>query len=165
MFNPTVVDASSFVVNHSKPYTIAMLVALFEFCIRFMLFPSFNSYSAAFLGIILVSMGQLVRSMAMITCGESFNHIIQQSKKDSHKIVTNGIYMYLRHPSYTGFFYWSVGTQLLLGNFVTSFLFAAASWHFFSRRIPFEEQTLLKLFPKEYPSYMERTKVGIPFIK
>ena len=86
MFNPTVVDASSFVVNHSKPYTIAMIVsydvylsiaahikfisianflefsnqvALFEFCIRFMLFPSFNSYSAAFLGIILVSMGQV----------------------------------------------------------------------------------------------------------
>ena len=29
--------------------------------------------------------------MAMITCGESFNHIIQQSKKDSHKIVTDGM--------------------------------------------------------------------------
>mmetsp|Transcript_4292 Transcript_4292/g.6284 ORF Transcript_4292/g.6284 Transcript_4292/m.6284 type:complete len:269 (+) Transcript_4292:65-871(+) len=165
MFNPTVVNSSSFVVNHSKAYTIAMLVATTEFWLRFCFFPKFNSSNAAIVGIILVCTGQLIRSLAMKTCGESFNHIIQHSKKDNHKLVTDGIYMYLRHPSYAGFYYWSVGTQLMMGNFITSILFAGASWVFFHRRIPYEEQTLLRLFPDEYPQYMEKTSIGIPFIK
>lgn len=165
IFNPSVVDASSFVVNHSKPYTVAMLVAVAEFWMKFGLFPSVNSSYGLFIGIMWVFGGQFIRSTAMITCGESFNHIIQHSKKDTHKLVTSGIYSYLRHPSYTGFFYWSVGTQLILGNCISTILFAGASWYFFHRRIPFEEQTLLRLFPDEYPSYMQRTRIGIPFIK
>jgi len=74
-------------------------------------------------------------------------------------------YQYLRHPSYFGFYYWSIGTQLVLGNFISAILFAIASWMFFHRRIPFEEQTLLKLFPEEYPDYRNKTFIGIPFIK
>ncbi len=53
----------------------------------------------------------------------------------------------------------------MVGNFITSVLFAIASWVFFHRRIPYEEQTLLRLFPDEYPSYIERTSIGIPFLK
>jgi len=116
------------------------------------------------LGLMLVLCGQIVRSLAMITCGESFNHHIQHQKKKSHKLVIHGVYGYLRHPSYFGFFYWSIGTQMLLGNYLSPLAFCAASWMFFNRRIPFEEQTLINLFPKEYPKYMRKSWIGIPFI-
>lgn len=53
----------------------------------------------------------------------------------------------------------------MLGNILNSLLFAVASWYFFHRRIPYEEQLLLKLFPTEYPSYISETIIGIPFIK
>jgi len=165
LYNPSVVNASSFVVNHSKSYTVAMLISWSELLVRFFFCPFINRSSLSMLGFSLVIMGQVTRSLAMITCGESFNHIIQHSKKKSHVLVQTGIYRYLRHPSYFGFYYWSIGTQLLLGNFMSTILFAIASWMFFHRRIPFEEQTLLKLFPQEYTNYKSNTIIGIPFIK
>jgi len=165
IWNPSVLTATCFVVNHSKPYTMAMLVSCFEFSIRFLIFPTRNSKFISAIGLALIIIGQLVRSLAMITCAESFNHLIQHTKKQSHKLVTHGIYRYLRHPSYFGFFYWSVGTQLMLGNILTGISFAAASWLFFNRRIPYEEQTLTRLFPKEYPPYMKQSYIGIPAIQ
>jgi protein-S-isoprenylcysteine O-methyltransferase Ste14 len=44
-------------------------------------------------------------------------------------------------------------------------LFAIAAWMFFKRRIPYEEEGLLQLFPEEYPDYVKSTYVGIPFLK
>jgi len=73
-------------------------------------------------------------------------------------------YKILRHPSYVGFYYWSVGTQLLLGNALHTVLFAIAAWMFFRRRIPFEEEALVQLFPEEYPAYVKQTWIGIPFL-
>jgi protein-S-isoprenylcysteine O-methyltransferase len=185
LFNPTVVSSDSFLVNHSKPYTAAALLASTEFWIRFWWFPSSSSMTTTAtttsvsssiswscgwcwwstgLGILLVAVSQVIRSAAMIQCGESFNHYIQTSKKDNHALVTNGIYEYLRHPSYVGFYYWSIGTQLVLNNRISTVLFALAGWSFFSRRIPYEEQSLVHLFGDEYYQYALRTYVGIPFI-
>jgi protein-S-isoprenylcysteine O-methyltransferase len=75
-----------------------------------------------------------------------------------------GRYKFLRHPSYVGFYYWAVGTQLLLGNPLHTVLFAIAAWMFFHRRIPYEEESLMRLFPDEYPGYVASTYIGIPFL-
>jgi hypothetical protein len=53
----------------------------------------------------------------------------------------------------------------MVGNFISTVLFCGASWMFVHRRIPFEEQTLLKMFPNEYPEYFKSTIIGIPFIR
>ena len=53
----------------------------------------------------MVVIGQFIRSLAMVTCGESFNHLIQTERKDNHVLVTHGIYKYLRHPRYVN---WSI---------------------------------------------------------
>jgi len=47
---------------------------------------------------------------------------------------------YLRHPSYTGFFYWGIGTQLLLMNPISLIGYAVVLFRFFKERIryPFE---------------------------
>lgn len=163
IFNPTVTSSESYLVNHSKAYTAAFLVAMCEFWIRFTFFPSSSLYMSL-IGVVMVFAAQLVRSWAMQTCGESFNHLIQTAKKDNHVLITHGIYKYLRHPSYVGFYYWSVGTQVVLNNSLSAFLFAAASLMFFRRRIPYEEESLLYHFPDEYEAYSKITWVGIPFI-
>jgi protein-S-isoprenylcysteine O-methyltransferase len=162
--NPTVTTADSFLVNHSTTYTAAAILSWTEFGIRFGFFPTMNSSMLSLLGVLVVAVSQTIRSLAMITCAESFNHLIQRSKKENHVLITHGIYNYFRHPSYVGFFYWSVGTQLALGNYVTTGLFALASCMFFRRRIPYEEESLMHLFPEEYPAYAKRTWVGIPFV-
>lgn len=112
----------------------------------------------------MVAASQLARSSAMATAGASFNHIIQTSKKENHVLITHGIYSVLRHPSYVGFYYWSIATQVLLGNALHAILFAVVSWSFFRKRIPYEEESLCKLFPVDYPNYVRRTWIGIPFL-
>jgi protein-S-isoprenylcysteine O-methyltransferase len=55
----------------------------------------FNKYSAivsCFLGAIMVIGGQVLRSAAMITAANNFNHLVQYKKADSHKLVTVGVY-------------------------------------------------------------------------
>lgn len=164
LYNPTEASSDSFLASHSKAYTAAFLLATMEFWIRFLLFPSVPSRLTLLLGIPLVLIAQVIRSTAMKTCGESFNHFIQTSKKDNHKLVTDGIYHVLRHPSYVGFFYYSIGTQVVLHNYICTILFALAGWSFFSRRIPYEERSLIQLFGDAYLEYANRTRVGIPFI-
>lgn len=165
IYNPTQASADSFLVNHSTAYTVAALTSWTEFGIRFCFFPRMNVkwLSLAGLGIVIVS--QIIRSMAMGTAGESFNHLIQNVKKQNHVLITHGIYGIFRHPSYVGFFYWSVSTQLLLGNLIHAAAFASVSWTFFQRRIAYEEESLCQFFPDAYPAYVARTHMGIPFLK
>mmetsp|Transcript_52234 Transcript_52234/g.111010 ORF Transcript_52234/g.111010 Transcript_52234/m.111010 type:complete len:283 (+) Transcript_52234:68-916(+) len=164
VFNPSVTSADSFMVNHSKAYTAAALVSMVEFCVRMTFFPDRNSPQIFCLGMAFVAGGQACRSWAMVTCGESFNHYIQRDKKENHVLVTHGIYGVLRHPSYVGFYYWAVGTQLVLCNPVSAVLYGLAAWTFFRYRIAYEEETLSKLFP-EYEDYAARTYIGIPFLR
>jgi len=74
-------------------------------------------------------------------------------------------YSFLRHPSYSGFFIWSLGSQILLGNVVCFLAFAVTLYRFFADRIRCEEQHLLKFFPKDYPIYRRTCFSGIPFIE
>jgi protein-S-isoprenylcysteine O-methyltransferase len=164
IYNPTEASSDSFLVNHSKAYTAAFLIATSEFWIRFWFFPTLPCKTVTVVGILLVILAQFIRSTAMGTCGESFNHFIQTSKKDNHVLVTHGIYTILRHPSYVGFFYFAIGTQVVLQNYVSTILFALAGWSFFSRRIPYEERSLINHFGDTYFDYAHGTYVGIPFI-
>lgn len=60
----------------------------------------------------MVLCGEGLRKAAMLTAGSNFNHIVQNEKAQSHVLVTSGVYAYFRHPSYVGWFYWSIGTQV-----------------------------------------------------
>ena len=114
---------------------------------------------------IITLVGLAVREIALYQCGPSFNHTIQTKKRGDHKLITNGVYSTLRHPSYFGWFYWSTGSQVMLGNWLCVIGYVWAGWKFFSIRIPFEEKTLQKMFPEEYVTYAENTIIGIPFVK
>ena len=91
IYNPTVATSESFLVNHSLGYTGAFLTSTTEFWVRFLLFPSFQNEYATLVGFVLVFFAQMLRSLAMCTAGESFNHRIQTSKKDNHVLVTQGM--------------------------------------------------------------------------
>ncbi|OJD18375.1 hypothetical protein AJ78_01619 [Emergomyces pasteurianus Ep9510] len=116
------------------------------------------------LGLVLIAVGQVVRSLAMVQAGTNFTHTVQSRRREGHTLVKDGIYSILRHPSYFGFFWWGLGTQLVLGNVLCFFAYAIVLWKFFSSRIKREEKFLISFFDKEYIEYRESTRVGIPFI-
>lgn len=166
------VSLDSYVINNGLEYHVAHLIALIEFFIEVYFFPDFksNKKSTRFfwfirqLGFLLTILGQFLRSSAMITAGVSFSHKIATTKLKNHKLVKTGSYSYSRHPSYVGFFYWALGTQLLLLNPMTFLIFLALLYNFFGKRIKFEEMKLISFFGDEYIDYKKNVSVGIPFL-
>lgn len=80
-------------------------------------------------------LGEGLRITAFFTCKSNFTHIVRYKKDKKHTLITNGVYSFFRHPSYTGYFYFSIGGQLMIGNFISAVAFFAALARFFHKRI------------------------------
>lgn len=165
IYQPAALSYDSYLVNHSRSYTVAVLFGWFEFWIESLFFQEVKcNYYISILGFILLLLGQCIRSLSMSTCGSNFSHNLMSKKEEGHNLVTTGIYSFFRHPSYFGWFYWCLGTQLVLCNPVSFIAYLIASWSFFNERIEYEENVLLKIYGEQYSSYVKRTIIGIPGI-
>lgn len=132
------------------------------------------------IGLIVCILGEAFRKGAMMTAKSNFTHVISTQKQRDHTLVVHGIYSIFRHPSYVGWFWWSIGTQviayyfiilyftffqMILCNPICAFAYAYVSWHFFNRRIIDEEKYLLTFFGVDYVRYQQRVPVGLPYIR
>ncbi|KAG8977756.1 hypothetical protein FRB90_008715, partial [Tulasnella sp. 427] len=154
-----------YLLNNGKAYHLANGIAVTEFLITKYFFPNLKTwpYVSQF-GILLTIASHALRSGAMITAATNFSHAVMSKKEDTHVLVTNGIYSWLRHPSYTGFYYWGLGTQLTLQNPISFVGYSIVMWNFFHQRIPYEEKHLIKFFGSDYINYRKRVGTLIPFI-
>ncbi|KAK1086183.1 farnesyl cysteine-carboxyl methyltransferase [Friedmanniomyces endolithicus] len=166
---PTVRAASFLLFNNGTAYNAAHTCAALEIIVTRFWFPDFQRvlvyppYSIL-LGLVIVAVGQVARSTAMAQAGTNFNHTPVQTRKDGHELVTHGIYSWSRHPSYFGFFWWALGTQVLVGNKVCLVAYAVALWRFFYTRVIAEERTLVEFFGDDYREYRKRVGTRIPFV-
>ncbi|RAH70439.1 protein-S-isoprenylcysteine carboxyl O-methyltransferase [Aspergillus aculeatinus CBS 121060] len=193
-YNPRFADTTAFLLtSNGWAYNVAHGSALFECLLTNTLAPatyhqgqhqsllsrvgiytsasteSFHEYRLRFplgvvLGLTLVVLGQTIRSVAMAQAGSSFNHTVQVARRDDHRLITHGVYRVLRHPSYFGFFWWGIGTQLVLGNVACLVGYALVLWRFFRLRVRREENYLCAFFGDQYREYRKRSWVGIPFV-
>ncbi|XP_064642388.1 protein-S-isoprenylcysteine O-methyltransferase-like [Lineus longissimus] len=164
--NPRHTSLDSYLLNHSAAYQIAAVASWLEYLIEWYLLPGLKHYSfISITGLIMVVLGEALRKGAMFTAGTNFNHYVQHVKEEGHVLVTGGVYSYFRHPSYVGWFYWSIGTQLILCNPFCLAAYTIASWKFFKDRIDHEEITLLNFFGEQYLDYQKKVGTGLPFIK
>ncbi|KAI0832352.1 ICMT-domain-containing protein [Trametes gibbosa] len=158
-------SVDSFLLENGALYHVAHSVALSEYLITLYLKPEWKQHQHVFIaGVVLTLAGQILRSAAMIQAGTNFSHVLAFRKAQGHVLVTDGIYRWFRHPSYAGFFYWALGTQLLLQNPVSLFFFAVVLWRFFYRRIRAEEAYLTRFFGDDYRNYKRSVGTKIPFI-
>lgn len=75
-------------------------------------------HEISFIGLAMCTVGEILRKSAIWTARDNFTHIVQQEKTQTHALVTHGVYSLFRHPSYVGWFYWSIGTQVeFLNNY------------------------------------------------
>ncbi|KAF9948683.1 hypothetical protein BGZ72_009433 [Mortierella alpina] len=166
LFNPTKLKLDSFLLNHSPEYTTATVSGITEFLIEYFFFPQMKTWGLLNkIGLVLVIVGQMARTLAMFSAKSNFSHHVEYYKEDHHVLVTDGIYSLLRHPSYFGFYYWALGSQLMMMNPVCLIGFAVVLYRFFSERIQYEEQLLTRFFGQDYRNYKARTSTGIPLIK
>ena len=145
-YNPAYGTISAFLFSQNgAAYNIAHGSAMAECILTRLFLPDsyFDRTAMVFggvkgqvmLGLVLMIIGQLVRTIGMIQAGSNFNHKVQVERKEGHTLVQHGIYRFFRHPSYFGFFWWGLGTQLVLGNVVCFSAYAFVLWNFFSSRI------------------------------
>lgn len=163
--NPAALSIDSFILNHSVAYGVAACSSWIEFIVERQYFPEWKEASfISYIGFILCISGEILRKLAMFTAKHNFNHIVQNEKTDDHELITHGVYKLCRHPSYVGWFYWSIGTQLILQNPFCLLAYAITSWRFFHDRVLIEEIALLTFFGQDYVDYQKSVGTGLPFI-
>ncbi|KAJ6515783.1 ICMT-domain-containing protein [Mycena sanguinolenta] len=158
-------SVDSFLLENGNMYHIAHGTAVAEYVLTLYFRPAWKAHPyISLFGVTLVLIGQALRSGAMIHASTNFSHAVAFRKRPSHVLVTDGIYAYLRHPSYAGFFYWALGTQLVLLNPVSFVLYSGTMWRFFFYRVKAEERALVAFFGDEYERYRKRVGTCIPFV-
>ena len=83
--------------------------------------------------------------------------------RENHRLITQGVYRYVRHPMYAALLY-SIGQALVLPNSVVGPSYLVAFGMLFALRIGAEERMMLETFGDEYRAYMARTKLLVPRI-
>ena len=171
LFRPHDTHPRAFMLYHSPQFLIANVCAIIEFLVESYLVPDewklFQlSFSSTVIAAVLVVGFYAIRVVAMIQCADNFSLIIEAERRQEHVLVTTGLYKWLRHPAYFGWFWRTLCTQLIVMNPVCAVGFTVVTWYFFKVRIADEEAILLRgdYFAKEYKAYRARTPTGIPLI-
>ena len=113
-------------------------------------------------GIIMVLSGSFLRFLAITKLKEHFTMEIDANEKQ--EIISNGIYRYIRHPSYLGILLIFSGFPLISCSIYFALIALIMTTVSIVYRINIEEKLLLKKTKNRYSEYMERTSRLFPFI-
>jgi protein-S-isoprenylcysteine O-methyltransferase Ste14 len=112
-------------------------------------------------GMLLFGLGVLMTIASRRTLGDSWVDLEEATILPGHKLVTRGVYRYVRHPIYTADVLLFIGLQLCLNSWLV--LAALALVPILVWRVRHEERQLSAAFPG-YDEYRSRTKRFIPFL-
>jgi protein-S-isoprenylcysteine O-methyltransferase len=83
--------------------------------------------------------------------------------RPDHKLITHGVYRFIRHPIYLGVLLYAFSLPLILQNLL-GFLITMALTPMLIIRIRLEEKVLADRFGQEYAEYARKTKRLIPYV-
>ena len=147
--------------NKSKDYIfVGIQLILFLGFLWSGLTFDYNSHIISYLSILMMVLGFLIIIIAMLQLNKSLSPF--PSPVEGSKLITNGVYSYIRHPIYLGIiigglglgFYLKDGYKLILTCMLTVLFYFKSAY---------EESLLLEKFP-EYSGYKKHTYRIIPFI-
>lgn len=125
-------------------------------------FPISDEVWILYLGIFFILAGITVRFIIIRSLGKYFT--VDVTIRQDHKIMKQGFYRYVRHPSYAFSLLTSLGLGLYLNNWLSLIFAIVPPFIAFSYRIRIEEKALIEEFGEEYLGYRRKTKKLIPFI-
>jgi protein-S-isoprenylcysteine O-methyltransferase Ste14 len=115
-----------------------------------------------YLGIVLMLTGIAFRQWAIWVLGRFFSTTVRILS--DHRMITNGPYRFIRHPSYTGALLTLLGLGLGSRTWAGTLIIVVLFGIVYNYRINIEEKALKAEFGQEYISYAKRTKRLIPFL-
>ena len=81
---------------------------------------------------------------------------------EGHKLVTTGVFTYIRHPMYAAHFLWGIAQVLLIHNWIAGLASLIVMLPMYLLRVRREEKMMLEQFGEEYRLYMRQTGRIIP---
>lgn len=117
---------------------------------------------AAWVGAATTIGGTLFRVWAMRTLGAYFTRAVHVSS--DQKVIEDGPYRVLRHPSYTGVGLQTLGVGISMGNVAAAAILVAGFLVGVAYRIQVEEFALAETIGDPYRAYMQRTWRLIPYV-
>lgn len=129
-------------------------------------FPRFADYpfqpALAWLGLVCAAAALVMFRLTHKALGRNWS--ISLEVREDHRLVTDGVYQYVRHPMYTAFWLWAVAQALLLPNWFAGLAGIVGFGTLFLGRVGREEKMMADSFGDAYRAYMERTRRIIPGI-
>jgi len=124
-------------------------------------FWTIDGDAVRWLGVVLFAAGGALRLWPVYVLGHRFSGLV--AIQPGHRLVTTGIYSFIRHPSYLGLLVNSLGWALAFRSGV-GLLLTALTIPPLLARIGAEERLLRSQFGAAYDAYRARTSRMIPGI-
>ncbi|WP_197526122.1 methyltransferase family protein [Botrimarina colliarenosi] len=141
-------------------YAASLLVGLLDAAVLHWTTLQPASLAVGAVGILLVTSGLVLRITARLQLGRHFSAFVQTS--EGHRLVTTGVYSWVRHPAYTGFIGLLLGYPLCFESLASFAIAAGIGLPALVYRIRAEEAALVGWFGDDYRAYQRRTKRLIP---
>ena len=120
------------------------------------------SGAAYVFGLLLFVAGIALRWWAIVHLGRFFT--VNVAIAEDHRVVSDGPYRFVRHPSYAGALLAFLGLGLLVHNWLAALVLLVPIMGMFLWRMDIEERALSAALGEAYSGYMARTKRLIPFV-
>jgi len=124
--------------------------------------PIGNILLIPYAGLILIVLGMIVRFISILTLGSLFT--VDITIREKHTIKKDGIYRFVRHPSYSGSILSFIGFGISFNNWISLIVISIPVIFAMLNRIKIEERLLIDQFGEEYSNYMKKTWRLIPWI-
>ncbi len=113
-------------------------------------------------GLTMLLCGSLLRRHCWRMLGKHFTGDVKASS--DQPVIEQGVYHWVRHPSYTGGMLMYLGTGLALTNWMSVLIITFTGAAAYLYRVRVEEQALQANLGSRYQEYMSRTKRFVPFV-
>lgn len=145
---------------------LAIIPLIYFLISRFSVEPVFADYRFSpllgWIGVILMLAALALLFETHRQLGRNWSVTLDTRKK--HKLIDTGLYGYVRHPMYSGFWLLALAQAALLPNWIAG-LSGVVGWSIlYFLRVGREEKLMIETFGDEYLDYMKRTKRVIPLI-
>lgn len=124
-------------------------------------FDSLDNQQAKIAGFIIGISGLWICRIAQVTIGKSWRVGIDENAKPG--LITNGIYKYIRNPTYTGLYFLCVGVWIINPTFLYSY-WILAFFIMMEFQVRCEEEYLENQYGAEYLDYCKKTKRYLPML-
>ena len=153
-------SSASKIILYAFGVVILVLVLVPPYCDRRNILV-IDGDAVRYFGLFLFFAGSILRLAAVFVLGRRFSGLV--AIQPNHKLKTDGLYRYIRHPSYSGLIASMIGYVLIFRS-VIGLLLNILLFLFSVSRMNDEEKFLEAHFGEQYRNYRLRTRRLVPFL-